>query len=230
MLALNLTPEDFRQVGYLLGPIDLYNLRAFWLGLPLDDRGNYYDGKQLEEALLVQGSFPAYVIDFLERHESTEERLRNFPSLFAESYRSGPRQWSPFLCSYFAQEREIRLVLTALRAKKMGRDLVKELQFEDPADPMVAHLLAQKDASEIIPPPEYEDLKTLFIDNSSDPNRLERALLEYRFEKIEEGEENHDFSINRVLAYLARLLLVESISRLDQEWGRKKLEELSQHE
>ncbi len=226
MLALNLSSSDFRQTNYLLGPIDLYNLRAFWLGLPLDDRGNYSDGKQLEEALLVREGLPGYVVDFLDRHESNEERLHNFSALFAEMYRVEPPHWAPFLHTYFSQEREIRLVLLALRAKEMKRDIVRELQFENFDDSLVAHILAQKDALDYVPPAEYEDLKALFIENKSDPHRLERALLKYRFEKIEDGEENHDFTIGRILAYLARLLLVESVSRLDQEWGKKKLEEL----
>ena len=57
LLLLNLTPADMRQVEILLRPIDLYNVRALWLGEPLDDRGNF-NAAALEEVLLVQDKFP----------------------------------------------------------------------------------------------------------------------------------------------------------------------------
>jgi hypothetical protein len=88
---------------------------------------------------------------------------------------------------------------------------------------MIAEILAQKDAPEYIPPKEYEELKNLFMDNHSDPKKLNRAILQFRFNKIEEMEENQDFSINRVLAYIARLMVVEALSELDQEKGKEQL-------
>lgn len=67
------------------------------------------------------------------------------------------------------------------------------------------------------------------MDNSSDPRKLERAMLQYRFDKIEEMEEAQDFGIDRVLAYIARLLIVESWFNLDKEQGMIALENLSQY-
>jgi hypothetical protein len=226
LLVLNLTPRDMEKVDQLLWPIDLYNIRAFWLKMPLDDRGRL-KAKELEEELLVQEALPDYVIDFLDRYESTEDRLRYFPSLYAALYRDLQPQLSGFLRKYYEFERELRLVLTGLRAKRSGKDLVRELQFEDPTDPLVAEILAQKDSNDFIPPREYEDLKTLFVENSSDPNELNRAILEYRFRKIEEMEEAQDFGIDRVLAYIAKFLLAESLAELDREKG---MEQLSQYE
>ncbi len=234
MLVLNLTSRDLQLVGLLLRPIDLYNIRALWLGFPLDDRGNY-KAKELEEALLVKDMLPPYVIDYLDRYESTADRLRYFSSLYVSLFRDEqihlPNRKNGFLLKYFQFERELRLVLTALRSKKSGRDIVRELQFEDPYDPFVSDILAQKDAAEYTPPKEYEDLKTLFMENSQSPQRLNRAILQYRFEKIEEMEENQDFTIDRVLSYIARLLIVESLDQLDQEkeTGTLIVEQMSQY-
>lgn len=227
MLQLNLSKSDYHQFKQLLIPIDLYNIRALWLGLPLDEKGNY-KAKDLEEELLVQGALPQYLIDYLERYESTEERLRYFSSLFVSLYRELPKLQG-FLLRYFQFERELRLVLTALRAKKRGRDLVKELQFEDVADPFVAAILAQKDSPDYMPPREFEDLKVLFMDNENAPQKLQRALLQFRFDQIAQMEENQDFSIDRVLAYVARLLLVEGWAQLDYEQGKSVVQQLSQY-
>lgn len=225
LLVLNLTAEDQSKAGELLRPIDLYNIRAFWLGQRLDDRGQI-EAKELEEDLLVHEGFPSYVIEYLERYESIEERLRNFSSLYVSMFSDLQLKLKGFLLKIFRLEREMRLVLTALRAKQVGRDLVRELQFEDFSDPLVMEILAQKDASIFTPPQEYEDLKTLFMENSSDPQNLNRVILEYRFHKIEEMEEPQDFGIDRVLAYVAKFLLVESLAMESKEKGMEQLESI----
>jgi hypothetical protein len=119
--------------------------------------------------------------------------------------------------------------LLALRAKRQKRELVRELQFEDPADPLIAQMLAQKDAPDYTPPQEYEELKNLFVDNVSEPLKLHRAISQYRFEQLEEMEENQDFGIDRILCYIARLMIVESLAYLDKEQGMIAVEQLSQY-
>lgn len=223
--AMNLTEHDLAQFRILLQPIDLYNIKALWLGMPLDDKGNF-SAKELEEALLIRDLLPSYLIDFLEEHESTENRLRYYSSLYASMYR---QEFKGFLGLYFRFEREVRLVLTALRAKKTGKDVIRELQFEDPLDPFVAQILAQKDMPDYVPPMEYEDLKTLFMENSSDPTKLSSALMKYRFEKIGEWEENEHFTADWILAYAARLLILESGAQVDKDKATIALEELSKY-
>ncbi len=220
LLILNLAPEDMLQVVLLLRPIDLYNIKALWLGEPLDERGNL-GARDLEEDLLVRDSLPSYLIDYLDRYESTVDRLRYFASLYASLYRDEQPKLGGFLLKYYRFEREVRLILTALRAKVRGIDLVRELQFEDPYDPLVAEILAQKESSEYLPPREYEDLKTVFSDNRSEPRKLHRAILEYKFEKIEEMEENQDFSVDRILSYLARFIWAESYADIEKEKGHE---------
>jgi hypothetical protein len=223
LLALNLAEGDKKLVQHLLRPIDLSNIRAVWLGFSIDERGNF-DEKELEEALLVQGEVPAYLVDFLEKYESIPERLRYFSSLYASLYR---KEFKGFLGKYYKFQRELRLVLTALRAKRFKKDIVRELQFEDPYDLFVADILAQKDAPDYTPPGEYEDLKTIFMETISDPQKLHFALLQYQFDRIEEMEEPQDFSIDRVLSYVARLILIESWEDLDQDKGHTAVEHLS---
>ncbi len=228
ILVENLTPEDLKQVNYLLRPVDLANIRAFWMGIPLDDKGNFTP-KELEENLLVRDGLPEYLVDFLERYESVDDRLRFFPSLYASLYRDTQPKLKGFLLKYYQFERELRLILTALRAKKTGRDVVRELQFEDPTDPLVAEILAQKDAADYTPPQEYEDLKGLFERHYHNPKELHRALLEYRFARYEEWTENEFFSLDRILSYVARLMIVESWEGLNLERGRALIEDLSKY-
>lgn len=224
-VVMNLTARDLEQFSILLQPIDLYNIKALWLGMPIDDKGNF-SAKELEEALLIRDLLPSYLIDFLEIYESTENRLLYFASLYASMYR---QEFKGFLGLYFVFEREVRLVLTALRAKKTGKDIIRELQFEDPLDPFVAQILAQKDMPDYLPPMEYEDLKTLFMENNSNPRKLSLALMKYRFEKIGEWGENEHFTLDGILAYAARLLILENVAQVDKDKATIAVEELSKY-
>lgn len=225
VVAQNLTKRDLRQFDLLLEPIDLYNIKALWLGYPIDERGTIL-GKDLEEALLVPGKLPSYITDFVERYESVEDRIRYFPSLYASMYQ---QKKEGFLAKYFTFEREVALVLTALRAKKTGRDVVRELQFEDPCDPFVADILAQKDAQDYTPPTEYEDLKVIFVENSSDPRKLYESILKYRFKMIGEWAENEHFTLDQILAYAARLLVVEKVLEISEVDSKVAIENLSKY-
>lgn len=225
LVSMNLTSRDLKQFDLLLEQVDLYNIKAFWLELPLDDKGTM-TGKELEEALLVPGLLPSYISEFVERYESVEDRLRYFSSLYSSMYN---QKREGFLAKYYAFEREVALVLSALRAKKTGRDIVRELQFEDPQDSFVAQIIAQKDAPDYSPPMEYEDLKALFVENSSDTRKLYVSLLKYRFEKIGEWAENEHFTLTRILAYAARLLIVEKYFEQTQENANIAIESLSKY-
>jgi len=225
MLAANLSASDMRKIDDLLWPVDLANIRALWMGLPMDEKG-IYTPKELEEALLVREGLPEYLNEYLDRYDSVQDRIKYFPSLYASMYRDMQEREKGFLLKYYTMEREIRLVLTALRAKHFGKDVARELQFEDPHDPFVMDILAQKDSIDYTPPQEYEDLKELFLHNLSDPKRLHLALLEYRFKKI---ESNEPFSLDRILAYMVQLMIVESWESLDKEKGKALIEDLSKH-
>jgi hypothetical protein len=218
LLSLNLTKKDWKQFKELLWPIDLYNVRALWMGLPLDERGGIRV-QELEERLVAEEDLPEYLVDFLARYEG-EERLRWFSSLYVSFY--GQKR-TGFLQRYFALERVVRLVLLALRAKEKECDVARELQFEDPTDWLVADILAQKDAAEYTPSVEFEALKALFDSNLQEPLELEMAILRYKLAKVEEMEEVTDFGIDRILAYAARYLLIEDITRLDPKKGMERL-------
>ncbi len=227
MLLLNLTAKDRQSLRLLFSPVDLYNIRALWLQRPLDARGNY-EAKELEEILLTRDGLPSYLIDYLDRYETVRERLLHFSSLFSSLFKTFSEKSRGFLARYFQFERERTIVLTALRAKYLERDIGKELQFEDLADPLIAQILAQRDARDYNPPQEYENLKILFVEKRKDPEILNRACLEYCLETIEAMEEGASpYSIDQVLGYVARFLIVDRWFQLDQEKGRLEVEKLS---
>lgn len=222
-LEINLSKEDLEKVKVLRRFVDIYNIRALLMEEPVDLRGNLNE-KELDEALLVHAELPDYVFDFLNQFEKVSDKIRNFPGLLALFFNEEIPKQKGFLRNYLLFEREWRLVLLALRAKQLNRDVVRELQFEDPKDPIIAHILAQKDTETYNPPAEYSDLKELIASCYADPWAEHKAFAQYRLKKIAELAESKLFTIDQILSYMAQLMIIENINELDVERGSMILE------
>lgn len=218
LLKTNLTERDLCQSRVIQRYYDIQNMRAFWIGEEFDLRG-YYNENELEEVLLTESGLPSYVYDFLGTYSELEDRLRYFSLLVGSYYRNEIDRAQGFLKEYLLFEREWKLVLLGFRAKMMGRDLAQELQFEDPYDELIAQMMAQKDAATYEPPLSYSDLKVLFEQHRDSPLELHKALCKYRFDKLESMYGVEVFSIRRILAYMAQLIIVEKWLELDKKKG-----------
>lgn len=223
LLETNLTAPDKVYVRKLLRLIDLENLRAYWAKEPFDPRGNVQED-QMEQALLnvqwpVGEEFPYYLQDFLSKYHSVEDRLVHFPLLMTLFFEYEIENEKGFIREFFTFQREMRLVMLGFRAKKLGRQVAAELQYEDVSDPIVAQILAQKDAKTYEPPFEYNELKPIFEEFSESPLELYKAIYTYQFNHIIELWGGEIFTLDRILNYLARLILVERWLELDIQKG-----------
>ena len=225
LLYENLLPSDYKQTEVLRSLYDILNIRALWKGDPLDPHGNLNEN-ELEEAMVDQTNLPWYVKDFLDTYTKKEERLKFFPLLISQFFKEEAKQRDPFLKKYLDFERKLQLVLVGFRAKKLGRNLEKELQFEDPNDDLIAQILAQKNAAEFEPPEGFEDLKIIFEAHQDDPIKLYQALCEFRFEKIEKMMGNDTFSLSKILGFMAELIIVEKWMELDEKKGMEIIDEI----
>lgn len=216
----NLTQEDLEKVRVLRRYYDVQNVRNMLLHEPFSNYGNL-NQQQMEEALNGVSTLPSYFYDFLEKYPSPEERLKNFSSLLAGYYNNEIPKSEGFLRKYLQFDREWRLVFTAMRAKKLGRDLLRELQFEDPLDSMVAELLVQKESSSIDPPDQYSDLKNIYDEYADSPLGLMQAMLAWRFGKLNDFLGVDLFSIDRLLGYFLQLIALEKWYVLDNKNGLK---------
>lgn len=222
-LRLNLSDADWEKTVLFRRYIDLLNIRFLFLEEAVDSRGIYSE-KELDEALLLKSGFPDYVFDFLQKYDSVMDRIRYFPGLIAQFFSLETPSEEGFLNAYFSFERQWRLVMVALRAKELKRDVMRELQFEDPSDFIVAHILAQKDADQYEPPMEYADLKEKYLSCGSDAKEQNRVILKWRFDRLEQLVDRPLFSIDWILCYMAQLLLVEEESSLKEDKGQMILE------
>jgi len=222
-LKINLTKKDMEKAEVFLRYMDLNNIRSLLLEEPIDSRGNLNE-KELDEALLIHNILPQYVFDFLDHYETVNERIKYFPGLLVKYFNEEIPHQEGFLKKYLMFERQYRLVLTALRAKQLHTDIMRELQFEDFSDPLVAQILAQKDAESYEPPSEFIELKELLASCGTDPWLKHKLFAEWRFKKIEELVDRPLFSIDWILSYMARLMIVEDWLKLDEKEGKMILE------
>lgn len=231
LLAINLSEKDLERVKRFFSLVDMENLRAFWTKEAHDPRGNY-TRHELEEALVHQAwpgyeEFPEYLKDFLDKYRDTDSRITHFAFLMSDFLKiESEKEEEGFLKSYFAFERELRLVMVGFRAKKFGLDVSRELQYEDPTEPIVAEILAQKDAQAYEPPFEFKELKPIFMAFADFPIELHKAILAYSFNRVQELYANEIFSLDRILGYLARLRLVEEWLELDMQEGMKIIDKI----
>lgn len=218
LLRDNLNSLDYERVKVLKAYYDIENLRSMWKGLELDSRGNL-DQMQLKESLLQQAELPSYVSDFLEKYESKEARLSYFSRVIADYFRIETEKASGILKRILDFERKMRLIQTAFRALKLGRNLAEELQFEDPEEDFIQQLFAQKEIKTFELPEEFAAIKPIFEEYGSSPLELHQALVEYRFHFFEKEIGSSPFSIQRILIYMMQLILVEKWQELDKEKG-----------
>ena len=223
LFAVNLTKKDAKKLKTFQTFYDLQNLRASWMSQQLRPQEFSSYGSllknELEDAILTYDGLPGYVYDFLDRFDNEEKRLQNFSSLLFSYFQEVNNEASGFLSSYLTFEKEWRLVFLGFRAKKMKKDVIAELQYEDPSNEIVAQILAQKDASSYEPPSKYEKLKSIFETKGDSPISLHQSLCEYRFLELESFFEGDLFSIDRILGYIAQLIIVEEWLKLDQSRG-----------
>lgn len=218
LLQRNLTENDYGKTRIIRRYWDIENFRSYWKKEPLDPRGNLNE-VEIEDALIEIEDQPDYIKAFLENHENNQERLKFFPKLMSDYFKFESKQAKGFLKEFLTFQREMRLILVAFRAKKLGRDLSVEFQYEDPDDPLIAQLLVFKDAPTFELPEKYEGLKTIFNEYSDAPMALHQAICEYTFNTVDQMVGLQPFTMDRILGYMVQLSLAEKWLELDKIKG-----------
>jgi len=218
LLKLNLNTGDYRLTQAYRRYWDIRNAYALWTGEPLDPHGNL-TGRELEEALFAAEELPGYVQEYLRKYVSKESRLENFPELIATYFRVESQKANGALKFVLDLERQLRFVLVCFRAKRLGRNMLVELQYEDPEEPFIAQLLAYKDSKTFEPPERFVPLKEAFEKFGDSPLELYQAVCEFEFNELNQYVGLQSFSMDRLIVYLVQLIMAEQWLELDKKKG-----------
>lgn len=221
----NLDRTDLEKVQAIRTYIDLKNIQKLLKKEEIDHRGNLNE-KELDEAFVNQEGLPGYLFDFLEEHQEIPEQLRHYSKVLIAYYKEMEKAHKGFLKGYFRFEREWRVLLAGYRAKKLGIDPAVELQHEDFHDPLVAEVVAQKDAPFFEFPFEFVGLGEKLKDVGQEPDKQYQLMADFRFHKVEEEVQDNPFSADYLLGYLVQLMIVEDVFSLDEKRGNTNLNEM----
>ena len=211
ILQENLSPAELKQVKDLRLFVDLLNLERLYSQDTLDPSGNL-----TEEELRQEEKLPLYAQDILGTCDKDEQKLKVFPQIMIQFYEE-PHQG--FLKDFFEFERNFRLALLGFRCKRLGIDPVVELKEEDPKDFMVAEILASKDHPSYEMPFEFEDFGPI----PDHPMQQYVKIAEYRFDKVEDLLQGDLCSMDAILAYLVRFMIVKNYHALNDQRGNQLL-------
>ncbi|MDJ0651658.1 MAG: DUF2764 family protein [Simkaniaceae bacterium] len=221
----NLSLSDLKKVQVIRRYTDLKNVQNLSKKKGIDHRGNLNE-KELDEAIVNQESLPGYLFDFLEKYQEVPEQLRNYSKIFIAFFKEMEKKYRGFLKEYFQFERSWRVLLAGYRAKKLGVDPAVALQHEDFQDPLIAEILAQKDAPLFAFPTEYAELGEQLKDVGQKPAKQYQLIADFRFHWIGDRVQKRPFSIDYLLGYLVQLMIVEDVCALDEKKGSENLNEM----
>ena len=225
LLEDNMSASDLEKVKAIRTYIDIKNVQSLMKKEEIDHRGNLNE-KELDEAIVNQQGLPEYLFEYLEGTESVEEQLRHFSKVFIAYFKEMEKKYRGFLQGYFRFEREWRIALAGYRAKKLGVDPGEELQHEDFHDPLVAEILAQKDAPFFEFPFEYAQLGEKLKNAQGKPKEQYEVMAAFRFNRVGDEVQDDPFSLDYVLGYLVQLMIVEDAWALDEKHGSQMLSEI----
>lgn len=217
-----LEKEDYHFITIIRELIDIENIRRLLLEQDIDDRGNLSE-TSLDEAVLGKVDLPSYAVDFLDTYNDSKSRLDNFAALYVGFFNFYKKTKNHSLDQYLAFEHELRLWITLLRAQKLSQDFAQALQFEDSKDPLIMSMLVQNQNPNLVIPEEFKYLKLIFENFSANPVLLQKKIEEFRISKIDDLVQDNFFSIDVILGFIAKLLIIEQWQSLNLEEGLNRL-------
>lgn len=216
----NLSQSALKQIHILQFWIDLANIQAVLYKTDAFDTRSVFSKELLSSFMKESEGLPAYVYDFFSEFTTDEERRRNFASLIAAYFREERKKAKGFVRKFLDFEHAVRVLITGFRAKRLGRDVVRELQFEDPIDPYVETVLMQKNSSgSFVFPLEFAELETKLEDAGRDPTLQYEALMQFRFDYYSEHIHSHPLEISSLAANMMRLWILEDYFALKVDEG-----------
>ncbi len=234
MLREELTGQDFSMVQALYLPFDHYNLinLLYQQKKEFDPRGNYTtlelevltDKKNLEA--LEGADFPSYLVEFAKQILFAEEAIEKVSAevILFRKYAEYLNQYSNvFLKEFLKFEINQKNVFTALTARKYEIDYENELIGEGE----VVEALLKSRSRDFGLANELDYIESL-IQIYEDENIMERELKidRLKWNYLDEITFFNYFTVERVLAFVYKLLMVERWIALDEEEGKKMFQQL----
>lgn len=237
---LTLSVAEFReQLKDYIGGKDLQTVELFFLPSdnrqvlrllekhePENDAQTVFPLKVLEDSLLEPDKcLPEYlkefITDFKEEHLKYDVAPENVLSWMYYDYLLKAN--NTLVRKYAEFSMNLKNLVTALNARKYGRQVEREV-IGDNAFSMALRTSSAKDFGLTLDYPYVE--KVLVLMDTEDLVSRERGLDLMVWDFLDEAVTFEYFSLERVISYMLRLMIVERWSKMTSESGRKVFMEL----
>jgi len=189
---LNLSASEMRAVKLLHTFFDVENVSLYFLGKPMTAYGSLTH-RELKEKILDENLPLPGIQKFFSLYPAQEDREKNALKVIRLFLEEASPSRPSFIHNYFHLEPTFRLITAHLRAQSMG------IKTEEKRWPEL-----------------YDELLTIWKDRSKKARELDRALLKWKFQAMEELCANSPpFSLDFFLSYLIRLRIIEAQVELD---------------
>lgn len=234
LLQEDIHPQDYTLVSLFFLPFDHNNIlsRLYDKEPAYDNHGNFTaeeveeitDKKSFEVAENL--TMPAYIINFLDDYFIDEEkpsRVNAERQLTSNYYEYLLQSGNQFMNDYVRYELNLKNVLTALNGRKYDMDISADII----GDGDIEYSLKKSRARDFGLANDVDNLESI-IHLYEIPNLLDRELkLDLmRWQSLDEATFFNYFSIEKVLAFIVKVFIVERWISLDEEKGKELFKRL----
>ncbi len=234
LLLEDLHPQDFKLVSMFFLPFDHQNIlnRLYDENPVYDNRGNISE-EELEEITdkktfenSEDKDLPGYIYDFLYdffREEEKPERVEAERLLTKAYYDHLLSTGNSFLNEYVRNEMNMRNIMTALNGRKFDMDVSADII----GDSDIEHALRKSRTRDFGLANDVDNLEAL-IQIYEMPNLLDRELKMdmQKWNFLDEATFFNYFTIEKVLAFVIKVFIVERWISLDEEKGKELFKQL----
>ena len=226
----NTPSSDYAYVDMLFAPYDISNIlnKILERKLPFSNKGRFTE-EQLDIAIERPKRLPVFMANFVEIYkgkivpEDEEEQAKHDyilsePEiyLYTQFYNKATSSRNKFIKDWFTIDRDIRNILAAVSARRLGMDREKFLIGEGE----VVEALAKSTATDFGLRTEIDYLDRLLqITDVSDMLERERQLDVLRMDLTESLSLSHFFDIDYILSLLQRADIADRWLSLDKTTG-----------
>jgi hypothetical protein len=227
-LQQELHPDDYKLVKILFYPVDNINLINLLSknNKEFDPLGNFSLAQLEENIKEPEGELPVYMNRFIEakkNHEQIIPIMSPENEITALFYNYTETLESDFLKNWFKFNRHLRDLLTAIICRKY--DIPFENQIFGTGD--VADAIRKSNARDFGLSTEIEWLEDLLnIAKNDNVQEREKAVDQLRWKYLDDVTFFEYFTIDRILAFMIKLGMVQRWLAIDREHGMQMFKQL----
>lgn len=233
-LKTQLTPSDYKLLQYLFLPFDNQNLIRIHFNE--DKAFNTYGlitKEELEFELSAENehcNLPEYILEFLKWLNKKEikqwslEAENKLQQFFYEYILNAKNE---FLLEWFTFEFNLKNILTAFNCERFNHDRSKNLILTE-QNALSYSLLENKTLKPELFEDELPFSHQVFkvVESEQSWIEKEKELDKIKWNYLDDNTFFHYFTIEKVLSYVIKMLIIERWIKLDEETGRTLLNKL----